>query len=180
MRPLLLRGNQHAPQPDEGKEDQYTNQQQEEPLRIVPCHRRIFHRNTDEMNCQCAHLLQMGSLLRQTLRVTWVRVERVQPVGHVIHAWLVPRTGSRARCSVCGKKRPAYDTRPERRWRYVRLWGIRVLLHYRPRQADSSAAGRCLGNAVELRQESAESAIGGSLGATGAVVTLGGSKPDAE
>lgn len=88
--------------------------------------------------------MQVDSLLRQTLGVKWIRVTRVKQVGHVIHGWLKSRAGSRPRCSVCRRKCSGYDTRRERCWRYVRLWGVRVNLHYRPRRVDCPRCGQVM------------------------------------
>ncbi len=39
-----------------------------------------------------------------------------------------PRKGARAFCSGCGKRRALYDTLPPRRFTFVPLWAIPVIL----------------------------------------------------
>src|SRR5579872_7421759 len=56
------------------------------------------------------------------------------------------RTGARALCGKCGKKRPGYDTLNERRFAFVPLWGMAVFLLYTMRRVD---CGRC-GVTVEM------------------------------
>jgi transposase len=60
---------------------------------------------------------------------------------HEITARLRPRTGSQAICSGCGEKRPGYDTRSERRFEFVPLWGISVYLLYVMRRVECPQCG---------------------------------------
>jgi transposase len=50
---------------------------------------------------------------------------------------------SKARCPVCSKPAAGYDTQPERRWEFIRLWGIRVELLYCPRRVECSRTPEC-------------------------------------
>ncbi len=52
-----------------------------------------------------------------------------------------PREGSRPYCSGCGTKSPGYDTLSERRFDFVPLWGIAVILLYAMRRVDCRKCG---------------------------------------
>ncbi len=54
---------------------------------------------------------------------------------------LRPRRGSRGTCSGCGRRCRGYDQLGERRFEYVPLWGIPVLLLYCMRRVDCSECG---------------------------------------
>jgi len=51
-----------------------------------------------------------------------------------------PRRGSRGTCSGCGRRGPGYDTLGDRRFDFVPLWGVAVVLVYAMRRVD---CGRC-------------------------------------
>ena len=51
------------------------------------------------------------------------------------------RVGSRARCSVCGKRGPTYDTLVPRRFQFIPLWGILVFFVYAMRRVDCQRCG---------------------------------------
>jgi len=48
---------------------------------------------------------------------------------------------SRPCCGCCGKPAPGYDRQPERRWRFIALWGIAADLHYCPRRVNCPQCG---------------------------------------
>ena len=52
-----------------------------------------------------------------------------------------PHARSRPVCSGCGKKRPGYDTRGERRFEFVPLWGFPVFFLYVMRRVACPACG---------------------------------------
>ena len=52
-----------------------------------------------------------------------------------------PRRGSRATCSVCGKRGPQHDVLPLRRFEFVPLWGIPVFFAYAMRRVDCPRCG---------------------------------------
>ena len=60
--------------------------------------------------------------------------------GARIEVALRPRKGSRGYCSCCGRRGPTYDTRAARRFDFVPLWAIAVVLVYAPRRI---ACRRC-------------------------------------
>ena len=63
------------------------------------------------------------------------------PNGVRIEATLRPRKGSRGICSGCGKIGPTYDHLPERRFGFVPLWGMAVMLVYALRRIDCPRCG---------------------------------------
>lgn len=81
------------------------------------------------------------SIVKWTLNLKSWRVKRVVRNGEGLMIDIVPRRRSRARCGGCGKRRPGYDTLPERLWRHVALWGIPVWLRYAPRRVKCSRCG---------------------------------------
>jgi transposase len=58
-----------------------------------------------------------------------------------IEASLRPRKGSRGVCSCCGRPGPTYDTGDGRRFDFVPLWGIAVVLVYAMRRIDCPRCG---------------------------------------
>jgi len=54
---------------------------------------------------------------------------------------IVERSNGKPVCSGCGCRRPGYDRRPERRFEFVPLWGIKVFLVYAPRRVDCPDCG---------------------------------------
>jgi transposase len=54
---------------------------------------------------------------------------------------LQSRVNSRPVCSVCGKRRPGYDTLPERRFEFIPMWGHKVFFVYAPRRVECRACG---------------------------------------
>jgi transposase len=51
------------------------------------------------------------------------------------------RVGARAVCGNCGKKRAGYDTREQRRFAFVPLWGMAVFVLYTMRRVDCPRCG---------------------------------------
>jgi transposase len=51
------------------------------------------------------------------------------------------RANGRPICSGCGRAGPGYDRLPERRYEFVPLWALRVLLVYAPRRVSCMACG---------------------------------------
>ena len=66
---------------------------------------------------------------------------RDQSDDPTIDVRVVARSNSRAVCSGCGKRRPGYDTRPERRFEFIPFWGIKVFLVYSARRVKCSTCG---------------------------------------
>jgi len=59
----------------------------------------------------------------------------------VLEVEVVERANGRARCSVCGRRRPGYDRLAARRFEFVPLWGIPVFLVYAPRRVSCPDCG---------------------------------------
>lgn len=54
---------------------------------------------------------------------------------------LKSHAGRRGHCSQCERPAPGYDRLPERRWRFVPLWGIPTYFHYAPRRVECDEHG---------------------------------------
>jgi len=67
--------------------------------------------------------------------------DRGQPNGVRIEACLRPRKGSAGACSCCGSRGPTYDHLAERRFDFVPLWGMAVVLVYALRRIDCRSCG---------------------------------------
>jgi transposase len=69
--------------------------------------------------------------------------DRLAPEGEetVVEIAIKARANSRPICSGCGKKRPGYDTLPERRFEFVPLWGLAVFFLYAPRRVRCASCG---------------------------------------
>ena len=61
--------------------------------------------------------------------------------GFRLDVHMRPRRGSRGKCSGCGQRGPGYDTLGERRFDFVPLWGIAVVLIYAMRRIDCRRCG---------------------------------------
>ena len=83
----------------------------------------------------------VSSLIKITLGIKGQRVEKVEIIGNTMVARIVPRKRSRPRCSRCERKTRGYDILPERSWTHVSLWGIPVVLRYRPRRVQCKRCG---------------------------------------
>lgn len=66
--------------------------------------------------------------------------DRTEPNGCRIEVSIRPRRGSRGVCSGCGQRGPTYDRLDARRFDFVPLWGMAVVLNYAMRRID---CGRC-------------------------------------
>ncbi|MBM4043110.1 MAG: ISL3 family transposase [Planctomycetes bacterium] len=85
--------------------------------------------------------MHVSSLIRSTLGLKGHHVKSVREEAGGIFAKIVANKRSRPVCSVCGRKRPCYDTLKERRWRHIPLWGKPVTLLFRPRRAKCKTCG---------------------------------------
>ena len=59
----------------------------------------------------------------------------------IIEIAIRPRKDSRPICSGCGKRRPAYDRLPDRRFEFIPVWGILVFFVYAMRRVDCPRCG---------------------------------------
>lgn len=92
--------------------------------------------------------MQLKTLLNRVHPVKGFVYERVRlvddprrSVGCRIDVALRPRRGSRGYCSSCGRRGPTYDHLDERRFDFVPLWGIAVVLIYAMRRVDCRRCG---------------------------------------
>jgi len=97
------------------------------------------------------HTMQLQSILRHVQPLPGfvydrVTVRKTRGRATQVDIQVRARTGARALCGKCGKKRPGYDTLNERRFAFVPLWGMAVFLLYTMRRVD---CGRC-GVTVEM------------------------------
>jgi transposase len=69
--------------------------------------------------------------------VRWVEGAAVSSLEVEIH----PRSNSRPVCSECGRRRPGYDTLPERRFEFIPMWGNKVFFVYAPRRVNCPCCG---------------------------------------
>ena len=100
------------------------------------------------------------TLLNRVHPVKGFVYEKVQMVentagrnGLQLEVAMRPRRGSRGVCSGCGRRGPTYDTLSSRRFDFVPLWGIAVVLIYAMRRIDCPRCG--------VKVEKADWAIGG-------------------
>ena len=78
--------------------------------------------------------MPIRSLIKETLSLQGFRVDSIDRYSFGINIKIVPDRRYRARCGKCGHTGKYRDTRPERQFKHVLLWGIPVLLSYSPRR----------------------------------------------
>src|SRR5262249_34693726 len=61
--------------------------------------------------------------------------------GSALEVEIRPRANGRAECSGCGRRAPGYDRLPQRRFRFVPLWGMAVFFLYAPRRVNCRRCG---------------------------------------
>ena len=86
------------------------------------------------------------SLVKETVELQGFRVIAVRAMGEGLEAELAADRRYAPRCGVCGQRAVYRDTRAERHFRHVPLWGIAVHLVYAPRRV---VCKRCGGVHVE-------------------------------
>jgi transposase len=67
--------------------------------------------------------------------------DRTQPNGCRLDVQVRPRRGSRGICCGCGRRGSTYDHLEQRRFTFVPLWGIAVVLLYTMRRIDCKRCG---------------------------------------
>lgn len=83
----------------------------------------------------------VASLVRKTLALKSHKVARVADEDGRLVVDLDKVRRRRLECSGCLERAPGYDRLGLRRWRHVPLWGIPVVLRYRPWRVDCAACG---------------------------------------
>ena len=86
------------------------------------------------------------SLVKETVELQGFRVVKVTGGVSGLVAMIAPDKRFSPRCSQCVEPAPYRDTRPQRRFRHVPMWGIPVELRYAPRRV---SCPRCEGIHVE-------------------------------
>ena len=81
------------------------------------------------------------SLVKETVELQGFRVESVTGSAAGLVADLSPDGRFLPRCGRCGERAPYRDTRRERQFRHVPLWGIAVTLVYAPRRVSCKHCG---------------------------------------
>lgn len=74
------------------------------------------------------------SLIKDTLSLQGFRVELIDRYSFGISVKIVPDKRYKPRCGKCGCLGQYRDTRPQRHFKHVPLWGIPVMLNYSPRR----------------------------------------------
>lgn len=87
------------------------------------------------------------SLVKATVELQGFRVAEVSGGVSGLVVTIAPDGRFSPRCGQCGARAAYRDTRAQRRFRHVPLWGIAVELRYRPRRV---SCAHCAGVHVEL------------------------------
>ena len=88
--------------------------------------------------------MQLKSILNRLQKHSAFVYETVRLVEHprlTLEVRVRPRRGTRATCSQCRRPAPGYDTRPPRRFDFVPLWHIPVVLVYAMRRVSCPRCG---------------------------------------
>jgi len=85
--------------------------------------------------------MQVKTVLNRVHRIKGFVYEKVRFVGERIEVDVRPRHGSRPICSGCGRLGPGYDVLGQRRFHFVPLWAIGVVLVYAMRRVDCPECG---------------------------------------
>lgn len=83
----------------------------------------------------------VSSIVRATLGLKDHRIKGIRGGVDGLFVDLAPIGRRRLVCSGCGEPSRSRDRLPERTWRHVPLWGIRVTLTYRPVRVDCKRCG---------------------------------------
>lgn len=80
-------------------------------------------------------------VIKDTLELQGFRIASVERTDFGFTVNIFPDRRFKPRCGVCGDKAIYRDTRKERCFRHVPLWGIPVKLRYAPRRVNCSTCG---------------------------------------
>ena len=78
--------------------------------------------------------MPIKSLIKETISLQGFRVDSIDRYSFGINIKIVPDRRYRPRCGKCGHTGKYRDTRSERQFKHVPLWGIPVFLSYSPRR----------------------------------------------
>jgi transposase len=90
--------------------------------------------------------MHVKSLIKETLPLQGFRIDSVERYPFGISVRILPDLRFHPLCGRCGRPGKYRDTRPERQFKHVPLWGIPVRLSYSPRRVSCS---HCEGTYVE-------------------------------
>lgn len=76
--------------------------------------------------------MSLKSIIRQTLNLSDHKVVKIEGNKEGISIYIEKKLLRRLPCSSCGTRSKARDRLKSRTWRHVPLWGIPVVIHYRP------------------------------------------------
>ena len=85
--------------------------------------------------------MQLRTILNRVHRLPSFVYHRCRFVGDQIEVGVRPRTRSRPRCPGCARRRSTHDTLPQRRFHFVPLWGLPVVLLYARRRVNCPSCG---------------------------------------
>jgi len=85
--------------------------------------------------------MQLKTVLNRVHRIKGFVYGQIRFVENGLEIAVRPRRGSQPVCSGCGRRGPGYDTLAERRFEFVPLWAIPVVLLYAMRRVDCRRCG---------------------------------------
>ena len=74
------------------------------------------------------------TLIKETISLQGFRIDSIDRYSFGITVKIAPDKRYRPLCGKCGSLGKYRDTRPERQFKHVPLWGIPVILKYSPRR----------------------------------------------
>jgi transposase len=85
--------------------------------------------------------MQLKTVLNRVHRIKGFVYGKMRFAENTLEIAVRPRRGSRPVCSGCGRRGPGYDTLAARRFHFVPLWAIPVVLVYAMRRVDCRRCG---------------------------------------
>ena len=76
--------------------------------------------------------MPIKSLIKETLSLQDFRVDSIDRFSFGLNIKIVPDRRYRSRSEKCGRTGKYRDTRPERQFKHVPLWGLPAFLSYSP------------------------------------------------
>jgi hypothetical protein len=107
----------------------------------------LYNANLKQKQKRRKHaIMHLTTILNRTLKFKsfvfksskFGKMRKGQPT---IEVEIVPRKGSKAICSGCGKPRPGYDRLPVRYFEHIPLWGFLIFFVYGRRRVDCPKCG---------------------------------------
>ena len=101
--------------------------------------------------------MPIKSLIKETLFLQGFRIDSIDRFSFGLNIKIIPDRRYRPRCGRCGHTGKYRDTRPERQFKHVPLWGLPVFLSYSPRRV---VCKHCGGIYVEQRSPGLQESVG--------------------